>query len=285
MNVKEILQRRPPEILYHYTTQEGLLGIVKSQEIWASHTQYLNDEREFRHAIDLVKDELSRMERDPRLQDSMQFIAGMKSELELGIESINVFVCSFSEDGDVLSQWRAYSSGRSGFSVGFSGDFLRAVIDELQFWLVPVIYDEDKQRVFVRTLLNDLFEEARTQREPTAGSYAHDTRPGGNLVAYLNRYAPILKHRSFSEEREWRIISRPTSCWNEHYDVRPGTSMLIPYIRIPLSSDQRHFRIEEIVIGPTPHPIQSSESVLGLFEKHRVECKCTKLSRVPYRNW
>ena len=27
----------------------------------------------------------------------------------------------------------------------------------------------------------------------------------GNLIAYSNRYATILKHEMFSEEREWRI--------------------------------------------------------------------------------
>jgi hypothetical protein len=52
MNVKEILNRHPPGILYHYTTQTGLLGIITSGEIWASHTQYLNDVREFPHAIE-----------------------------------------------------------------------------------------------------------------------------------------------------------------------------------------------------------------------------------------
>jgi hypothetical protein len=57
MNVKEHLYRQPPDILYHYTTQPGLLGIIRTQEIWASHTQYLNDAREFRHAIAVVEDE------------------------------------------------------------------------------------------------------------------------------------------------------------------------------------------------------------------------------------
>ena len=37
-SVKEILSRQPPEILYHYTGQEGLLGIIGKKEIWASHT-------------------------------------------------------------------------------------------------------------------------------------------------------------------------------------------------------------------------------------------------------
>ena len=33
-SVKDILSRRPPEILFHYTGQEGLLGIIGKKEIW-----------------------------------------------------------------------------------------------------------------------------------------------------------------------------------------------------------------------------------------------------------
>ena len=54
----EILARQPPDVLYHYTTQAGLLGIISQKEIWATHTQYLNDRREYLHAIELVRQEI-----------------------------------------------------------------------------------------------------------------------------------------------------------------------------------------------------------------------------------
>ena len=57
----------------------------------------------------------------------------------------------------------------------------------------------------------------------------------GNLIAYSNRYATILKHEMFSEEREWRILTRPPMYSNERFDYRPGRSMLLPYYRIPLA--------------------------------------------------
>lgn len=183
-----------------------LAGIVKNKEIWASHTQYLNDVREFRHAIELARLELSRMQSDPDLKGKISLVVEMQDALQRELETINVCVCSFSADSDVLSQWRAYSARPSGFSIGFSGAFLRAVADELKCWLAPVLYEEREQQLLVRTLLNDVLQE-NEKRPPTGNEDTHP--PGGNLVAYLTRYAPILKHRSFSEEREWRIISRP----------------------------------------------------------------------------
>jgi hypothetical protein len=288
MNVNEILHRPAPDLLYHYTTQNGLLGIVERKEIWASHTQYLNDVREFRHAISVVEEELFTMKRGPDHYDNRDTIDEMEQGLK-GIESINVCVCSFSADGDVLSQWRAYGGGASGFSIGFTGAFLRAVSDGLSFWLVPVLYDEDQQRALVRTLLEDVLAENVNRRaeSKTDGNEVSllGQPPGGNLVAYLNRYAPILKHKSFSEEKEWRIISRPLPCSHERFGYRAGASMLIPYFRIPLSSEQQAIRIEEVVIRPTPHPQQSVRSVTGLLTRHDLREVTVRNSDAPYRNW
>src|SRR5262249_828164 len=59
--LNEALSRKPEKPLYHYTTQAGLMGIIKDRQIWATHTQYLNDRREFLHAVDLVRREIKRL--------------------------------------------------------------------------------------------------------------------------------------------------------------------------------------------------------------------------------
>jgi hypothetical protein len=40
----------------HYTTLAGLLGIVKTESIWATNIKFLNDEQEFLHALGLIKE-------------------------------------------------------------------------------------------------------------------------------------------------------------------------------------------------------------------------------------
>jgi Protein of unknown function (DUF2971) len=284
VNVREFLYRQPPDFLYHYTTQQGLLGIIKTQEIWASHTQYLNDAREFRHGIAVVEEQLNAMKKETSNQEKTALLG----EMELGFrgqEGTNVCVCSFSEQKDALSQWRTYG-GLQGFSIGFSGAYLRAAADELNFWLAPVIYDEDQQRTVIRALLEDVLQE-NLQRTATSVEFEREEPVplGGNLGAYLNRYAPLLKHKSFSEEAEWRIISRPLSCRAERFEYRAGASMLTPYFRIPLSSDKRRLNIEEVVVGPTPHPGQSVASLRGFLLRHDLRDARVSNSQVPYRNW
>lgn len=285
-SVKEILFRPPPEILYHYTDQEGLLGIVRTKEIWASHTQYLNDRQEFRYAIELVRDELSRMAERAETQ-ARPFVDEMNQAMRehRGMESINVCVCSFSEEGDRLSQWRAYGEGVAKFSIGFSGDILRQVSSQMGSWLVPCLYGEQKQREFVRGLLGDVLQE--NMARVTQGNVTGDCRKlprGGNLIAYLYRYAPILKHKTFLEEREWRIVTRPLACTQDRFDYRPGRSMLIPYYRIPLTGEDIEFSIKRIVVGPAPYGEQAVEAVNSLVLKHDLDVQVTG-SVAPFRNW
>jgi hypothetical protein len=281
MDSLRILSKTPPPLLYHYTTQSGLLGILKSKKIWATHTQYLNDQLEFQHAVSIAKQELFNMGLGPPHHDNRDLLEEMKDGIE-DIESINVCVCSFSEAGDILSQWRAYGGGSSSFSIGFSGTYLRSVSDSQKFWLAPCVYSEEKQVALMLGLLEEVLTENVKNR--VEGKVAHQPL-GGNLVAYLNRLAPILKHQSFAEEREWRIISRPLNCTVDRFDYRPGTSMMTPYYRIPLYGEGLPFQIEEIVVGPTPHEAQSLRSLRGLLAKHGLENTRVQKTYAPYRIW
>lgn len=283
---KEIFNVAPPALLYHYTTQQGLLGILRNKDIWATHTQYLNDTREFRHALDLVREELSAKRKEVTDRPAVEWLTFMEQALSMDLETVNVCVCSFSESGDALSQWRAYGSTSSGFAMGFAGPALKEVSSEYG-WLTPVIYDEDKQRLLVRSLLDDVLQELLTGHISLK-----EAPPGGSLTSYLNRYAPILKHKSFEEEREWRIITRPLSCKFERFDFREGSSMVIPYFRLPLDK-QDQIGLREIVIGPTPHPDQSYRSVHSLLLKNGVNTSSffgkrfvtVRHSAIPYRSW
>lgn len=279
MNIKEILSRKPPDRLYHYTSPEGLLGIVKQREIWATHTQYLNDVREFSHAVEMAKEELHRMTGRSDSGGLGPVLQSMKDSLA-GIESVNVCVVSFSEEGDSLSQWRAYCGEATGFSVGFSGQFLKSIIGDM-FWLVPCQYADDVQKQLIKTLLNDVLDENQNRKPQDRD----DLPPGGNFLPYLMRYAPILKHQSFQDEKEWRIISRPLPCSSERFEYRAGRSMLIPYYRVSLEAKSEPFTIEQVIIGPTPYPEQSTNSVKSLLAKFRLNDTQIVTSQVPYRNW
>jgi hypothetical protein len=150
--------------LYHYTTQTGLLGIIRDRQIWATHTQYLNDRREFLHAVDLVRGEILRLldEQNTRPGEASttraEALNRMHDAVSLSPEHINVCVCSFSEDSDSLSQWRAYG-GSSGFAIGFSPEVLGAAVEKHRFFLAQCIYDPAAQRDVVSALVEEVLDE------------------------------------------------------------------------------------------------------------------------------
>jgi hypothetical protein len=124
-------------VLYHYTNQQGLLGIISRKEIWATHTQFLNDVREFHHGLAIARDVVSSLHNsliDPEIETILDVFAG--SEV---VPAGNVSVVSFSEDGDSLGQWRAYGGPGGGFAIGITGECLRELAFRDDFSLGPCI--------------------------------------------------------------------------------------------------------------------------------------------------
>ena len=277
----DVLSCKPPDALYHYTTQSGLLGIIKNREIWATHTQYLNDQHEYLHALGIVREEIEAVMVATNDSKHKALLTDMVDDVD-GIESMNVCVCSFSEDKDSLPQWRAYSDATSGFAIGFTGELLSSVAKSNSFYLAPCIYDLSKQRELIRALVEEVLE------QNIAGvpwDDEHHIPKGGNLCAYLHRYAPILKDPSFKEELEWRVISRPLMCTFERFEYRSGSSMLIPYYRFPLYDEKVPFDVHEVVVGPTPHPMQALRSTSSFLVSQRLRNIPVNNSVVPYRSW
>jgi hypothetical protein len=292
--LKDVLSRKATKTLYHYTTQAGLLGIIKNNEIWATHTQYLNDAREYRHAIDVVTAEIAKRLADA-VDDSRRILGDM-AEAVRRAESMNVCVCSFSEDRDSLSQWRAYGGPMSGYAIGLNPLHLAEMVRRAEFYLAPCLYKPTEQIAVMEALVDRVFRE-NMERLHNGETLVSENREewlnatkllfprGGNLLAALHRYAPILKDESFSEEKEWRIISRPLMCTGERFGYRCGNSTLIPYYRVSIADSDQALKLDEVVIGPTPHIEQSCVAVRGFLVSQGLEQVPVNPSAVPYRNW
>ncbi|CAG9209001.1 DUF2971 domain-containing protein [Burkholderia vietnamiensis] len=294
----DILSRPVPATLYHYSTQEGLLGIVQKEQIWATHTQHLNDRREYVHALDLVRNEIRSKRKQVSDEEIIRALDEMCDAVEPDVQSINVCVASFTEQGDSLSQWRAYGGSNGGFAIGFYGEFLKTKAKDESAFLVPCIYDPARQQEVVTKFVNAVLDEVmayRNIKESDDEGEFFFWRHGGNLRAYLNCLAPVMKDYSFSDEREWRIITRPLMCSLEGFDYRPGKSSVIPFFRFPLAKTSEQAgepNIREVVIGPTLNPTLSASSVGSLLASKRLMSEFTpggpvrvRESTIPYRAW
>src|SRR5437868_11310878 len=52
---EDVSQPERDDVLWHYTSPNGMLGIIASKSLWATNILYLNDVEEFYHVADLVE--------------------------------------------------------------------------------------------------------------------------------------------------------------------------------------------------------------------------------------
>jgi hypothetical protein len=116
--VKKFLHPPPPSgVLWHYTSGDGLVGIIETGKLWTTQVSCVNDSTELRYGISLVRDALTLRCVASATTDERVFYNILSNNLEIGAAPTNEwFIGSLSEDGDDLSQWRAYGGGEGGYS-------------------------------------------------------------------------------------------------------------------------------------------------------------------------
>jgi hypothetical protein len=314
----ENADRPEPELLYHYTTQAGLLGILGEKEkfIWATHYRYLNDTSEGRIVTRLLLEELA-VRGNPAAIEQLMGTRSPQGKLHCEdrevlhhgeriiseIDSQDVYVISFSERGNLLSQWRAYSGETGGYSIGFSRNYLKNIgkhflqnasehhyfpDDHLRRcrYNNPAVERQLKEKI--QKAVDAYIQEAeKTKRTLTFNEQVGRHTPAGIAISHLRSFSldnATTKNKAFYEEREWRLVFRLV---NRHVDdahFRRGPSTLIPYLKIPLTCLKQRLEIKRVYVGPCPNPVEARKSVEMLLQTQGIHGVDVKDSMIPYRS-
>jgi hypothetical protein len=284
INPKELSGRTP---LYHYTTGENLICIIASQELWSTQISCLNDTKEFTYAVEeLQKRVTARIaeEHNPTLDP---FLLGLDQYLRApNAETVSFFVTCFSEHGDDLSQWRAYSHGEGGYAIQFdpAGLILSSFPeDSILEILMRVEYNPKEHATFLADVLKQgeqffstLEGAGKTTLEEWAAEFVR------HWLWNLQFLAPCLKHPKFESEREWRFVYslRPDDA--KRMQFRQRQSMMTRHVPLHL---KKPLPITGVVVGPTRHPQLSKVAVGDLLKKFGYDPDVIKVSitEVPYR--
>ncbi|HSA56270.1 MAG TPA: DUF2971 domain-containing protein [Gemmatimonadaceae bacterium] len=274
-----------PGPLYHYTTAEGLEGILRHRTAWATAARYLNDAQEVRYAIDLARERLAWLEREAAGEARPRLIAHLARNLRR-IDSDRPLVCVFSlsRRADDLSQWRAYCPESGGYSLGFMPDELRAIAEAQGCVLAPCVYDRSRQRALIEEAVDPVVAAlpGRAPRPPEA--LARRCEPFvRRLLGRVERVAPLIKWPAYEAEEEWRIIwaARPATIDRLRY--RPAESLFIPYVEIRLATEETSIPVEAIYVGPGPHQDIATASLRSFLRGVDVRVRAVKRSMIPLR--
>lgn len=275
-----------PEILWHYTTQAALVGILDSKAFYASDVRFMNDHMELKYAIGLL----------PEVLDSIPEFAGFMTNSDGGVRAIamlrqwldepefnrGTYAVSVSEERDSLSQWRAYSGDATGYALGFDKARLTARMQNAA-WPVALAqceYGREQQLARLRNAMLDLLSAGHWQRYLDRGQKIGPGFPS-NFQRCFMKAAPWLKDPAFSSEKEWRIASVSSHFGQQTtFGVREGREFLVPYLYLPLTD----LGLCEVLVGPNSHPDNAQTAAQLLLAHHGVSShvKVTR-SAIPYR--
>ena len=268
-------------VLYHYTTPQGLQGIIDTKTIWASDYRFLNDATELKHGL-AIFDKLFDSHRERLAKDRVEIIDGLRKSIETS-RDFCVFIASFCQNGDLLSQWRGY---KAAYALGISGQWLQENAAEQNFELVPIAYSFAQQQASIHAAISLL------------QNYIDDNAAKGktNLRKSILRWwssrmlivLAALKSEAFDEEAEYRLV-KACHYWPKEMRTRPTPQGLVPYVEVKFACktiDNTLFHpancgIEEIVIGPglLDHQLIGLNALLA---SHSMNLPIKK-SSIPFR--
>ena len=294
-------------LAWHYTSAEGLTGIISKSSIWMSSAGMLNDTREIAHGVELflliwnkLADETAILPRQRGMIDGILAAGSLRL-------SDRAFVLYASKDGDSLSQWRSY--GRNdGYALGFATNgrfglrttagFLFGTETVLAQWR-QVIYEPSAQERFVRDVLDAMLNLIPLNLIDANDEVVLAKRLGACLTAYLSA-VPYLKDRGFHEEQEVRLcIVKPEAVPDggtvQH---RVGQLGITPYCTLtgeprdnpgnqpmlPVADGSNWlFPIARIRVGPVRYPEAAEKGLRSFLDSEGYTITEVKRSSVPYR--
>lgn len=263
-------QSEMPEILYHYTTWEGLRGIIESKSLWATNINFLNDRNEFRDSLRLLRNRIEEQD------DSTRAVSNERPEPLIEVLSAlskNVYVASFSRNPDQLGQWRGYCTDDSAFSVGFNAGKIREQSKLVRSVSVlgECLYQE-QQKI---AAIDHIIAEAESPRDEWIKFLA-------DLTSGMINVAPLCKDTSFEQEEEWRLALYIVGEDKTHIKFRDGRGVMIPYYEVKLQTGGEPLPISSVRIGPIANADEWEISLGILFAQHGIEATIDR-SAVPYR--
>ena len=109
----------PADLLFHYTSLSALQSILRDRCLWATDLRYFSDAA-VKHLMNALHAGIQkRIQEGGATEALQQFREWLSERLPQGDM---VFAASFSAQGDLLSQWRAYCPPGKGVSLCFKPD-------------------------------------------------------------------------------------------------------------------------------------------------------------------
>lgn len=268
-------------VFYHYTSPEGLKGILKNRVIFFTDCQFLNDYDERLQ----INDELELFWKENKRNYDTSFVSLLKNikisnyeDNEFSYISRNkdydteeitsrYFVFSTSFNPDSLSLWKYYSKNNryDGYCIGFATYALSDEWIDMDTGVAiedgTVIYSSAEKQDMIFKVVEKLYDEWCIYKV----SDDFNKRIVREFKSWVSITSLFFKNECFEDEKEYRFVAIAPSKklkalsfdYNGYkekmYDFRIVDGTLIPYIKIPFNfwNSENCWPISSIGISPS----------------------------------
>jgi hypothetical protein len=275
----------PPPHLFHFTTCEGLCGILGSRKVWFSMATAMTDSSEVKYGVDLAASTIAEIPAREGFHDLTS--RALKEPSRTGLTH-TPFVLSLCANTRRAFHWQHYARSGTGAAIGFN----MKELEEL-WWpfakLVPVSYKRAEQEQRVRALIagvhrvvDDLACEHPQRRERIQ-------EQGAKYLALLIRNVSVeLKDPCFEHEKEWRfILTRtydldrfPTGPQDAKY--RDTNGRVVPYLEVDLAPKNARLPVFSVELGHSSPMMHDDAGLVPLVFSANPKATITR-SSVPVR--
>ncbi len=260
-------------VLYHYTDFAGMKGIIESRSIWHTNAEALNDQKEIRHGLGVIREAIEERKSLETDEFILVFIDSLLFHLESLFRNLYItFVASFSMDGNLQSQWQAYGDRGRGYSLGFEfsnktkrTSDISHISDPSEIILRRVLYDQDQQKGLVISYLNNVIESIRPNlvAEKQLARVDRSVRASTRAVQAMHTLAEMavtFKVERFRKEQEWRLI-RIIQDSHETDSIKPT------YLFHNTPASILEFPLTSVMVGPALPCRRSQSEVTQLIQQ------------------
>ncbi|MGY3347726.1 MULTISPECIES: DUF2971 domain-containing protein [unclassified Bradyrhizobium] len=286
----------PPPMLFHYTDDMGLKGILEHGNIRLTSISNLNDPAElkhgFSHAVEIINRRAATGPGESKLfaQQFERFL------IDGGIEAAaHYFVCCFSAAGDDLGQWRSYADNGRGYALGFDTSLLEDAfikasgLPDSNNSTFHVKYSDATAVQLHTEIIDSMFHLISLPRgkkldSPTLHEYMGDLL----VLTWMHclRSALFFKHEAYSNEAEYRFLqihkAGPHPAPEVKYRTRPYE--LVRYREFDWRTASAK-SLKKIIVGPAADKAKAplfAKDCLRAF--HTSEAVEIAFSTIPYRS-
>ncbi len=276
-------KKKISKTLYHYTSEAGLKGILRSRVLWFKDYKQLNDPSEYELSLKIVEEIVGDfIESSPNKSFRNLFNTEYRKHKEIYDE----YTFSFCEVCDYLPAWRWYGENGKGYSIGFRKDYFSQ--HDLEYTMVNIRISYDYKEFL--TLVLKFFKLAEYTYKKYRNSYSpkedeFNRLLGANLTAQLIPLMPGFKHFGYKYELEHRLYEIDT------INIKTKDSPRIPETRKLANNivESEQFKINdicEIWVGPCNNNFEASKNEIeGILKSSGYDLKQVEIkqSQMPYR--